>query len=92
MMASALVPTPLGVLSVRAEDDEIVAIQWLEGPRRPVRATGDSEVLRLARRWLDDYFAGHFRPVSFPLRAEGTHFQREVWRAIAAVPVGQTAR
>jgi len=91
--ASALHQTPFGVLCVRAEDDEIVAIQWLEG-RKPARAAPSGRepvALRLARAWLDDYFAGAFRPVGFPLRAEGTHFQQAVWRAIAALPPGRTA-
>ncbi|MDB6117716.1 MAG: methylated-DNA--protein-cysteine methyltransferase [Verrucomicrobiaceae bacterium] len=39
---------------------------------------------------LDDYFAG--KPVHFdvPLEMEGTPFQQTVWRALQAIPRGQT--
>jgi methylated-DNA-[protein]-cysteine S-methyltransferase len=92
MMAETTVATPLGMLLVRAEEDEITAIAWLAGksPRSLPRARGEG-VLARARAWLDDYFAGRFRAVDFPIRAEGTHFQRKVWSAIAALPPGQTA-
>jgi methylated-DNA-[protein]-cysteine S-methyltransferase len=93
MKIESTVATPMGVLLVRAEDDEITGIAWLEGkfPKRPPATRGDNGVLALARAWLNDYFAGRFRAVDFPLRAEGSHFQRKVWDAIAAVPPGQTA-
>lgn len=93
MIASTTVATPFGVLLVRAEDDEVTGIAWLEGkaPERAPARQSDTRVLARARAWLDDYFAGRFRSVDFPLRAEGTHFQRRVWDAIAAVPRGATA-
>ncbi len=92
MIAATTVATPFGVLLVRAEDDEITGIAWLEGklPKRLHARQSDDGVLAQARAWLDDYFAGRFRAVDFPLRAEGTHFQRRVWDAIATVPRGQT--
>ncbi len=93
MIATTTVATPFGVLLVRAEDDEITAVAWLEGksPQRAPALRGDNGVLSQARAWLDDYFAGRFRAVDFPLRVDGTHFQQRVWNAIAAVPLGRTA-
>lgn len=86
MLATAGVQTPHGTFLLTAEDDEITGAIWHRAPR----ANGDVPVLRRARHWLEDYFAGNFRAVDFPLRAEGTHFQREVWAAIAAIPTGAT--
>ncbi|MDB6139866.1 MAG: methylated-DNA/protein-cysteine methyltransferase [Verrucomicrobiaceae bacterium] len=42
------------------------------------------------RHQLDDYFAG--KPVNFdvPVELEGTAFQQSVWRALQAIPRGQT--
>ena len=43
-----------------------------------------------ARRELDEYFAGKRKKFDVPLAAEGTPFQRAVWRAIAGVGFGRT--
>ena len=43
------------------------------------------------RRALDDYFAGdlaRLRPIEW--RTGGTPFQRKVWKALCAIPVGKT--
>ena len=37
------------------------------------------------------YFAGEIIDLPLPLAPRGTPFQQAVWRAIAAVPFGQTA-
>ena len=87
MLHSAAVSTPFGSFVLRADDDEIVAALWDRAPR----TSADTPVLRRASRWLADYFAGNFRPVDFPLRAEGTDFQRRIWAAIAAIPAGSSA-
>ncbi len=43
------------------------------------------------RRRIDDYFAGDLAAVdALPADAAGTDFQREVWRALRAIPAGQT--
>jgi O-6-methylguanine DNA methyltransferase len=39
---------------------------------------------------LAEYFAGRRREFSIPLDLRGTDFQRAVWRAIGAIPYGQT--
>ncbi len=39
---------------------------------------------------LEAYFAGERRSFDLELAPRGTDFQREVWRALAAIPYGQT--
>lgn len=86
MLATAGVQTPHGTFVLTAEDDEIIRAVWDRAPR----IASDTPVLRRAHRWLDDYFAGNIRAIDFPVRAEGTHFQRDIWAAIAAIPAGAT--
>jgi methylated-DNA-[protein]-cysteine S-methyltransferase len=50
----------------------------------------DRKGLRQAKRELTEYFAGKRRRFSVPLDAQGTAFQRAVWREIAKVPFGKT--
>lgn len=39
---------------------------------------------------LEEYFAGKRREFSFPLDLRGTDFQRACWRALLAIPYGET--
>jgi len=41
-------------------------------------------------RELDEYFAGKRREFSFPLDLRGTEFQVACWRALLAIPFGET--
>jgi methylated-DNA-[protein]-cysteine S-methyltransferase len=48
-------------------------------------------VLDLARRQLDEYFAGHRTEFDLPLVVRrGSEFERSVWAEIAAIPYGET--
>ena len=53
-----------------------------ESPRLPV--------FRSAVKQLSEYFAGARTTFDLALAPGGTPFQRDVWRAIAAVPFGET--
>jgi methylated-DNA-[protein]-cysteine S-methyltransferase len=39
---------------------------------------------------LEEYFAGQRREFTFPLDLRGTDFQRACWRALLAIPYGET--
>ena len=41
-------------------------------------------------RALGEYFAGERRAFDMPLAMEGSEFQRSVWRALVAIPYGET--
>ncbi len=59
-----------------------VASQW--------RRDAGHAPLRQARRELAEYFGGERKRFDTPLAAEGTVFQRSVWKAIASVGFGET--
>ncbi len=86
--------SPIGNLTLVAEDDAVVVIAL---PPAPPRVTADAvrddrdATLREARRQLDAYFAGNLRDFSLPLRPSGTAFQRRVWSALERIPYGATA-
>lgn len=89
------VPSPVGVLTLVASDDGLVAITWEgESPRRvrlDVRGEqGDHPVLVEAERQLQEYFAGRRRQFALRLDVSGTAFQREVWSALMTIPFGET--
>ncbi len=89
MTALATYRSPLGALAVEATDAGVCGLRF-GGRERPRPAIGARarENLEAALAALADYFAG--RPPRLPpLDLAGTDFQREVWRALVAIPFGE---
>jgi O-6-methylguanine DNA methyltransferase len=55
-----------------------------------VRFEDSADALREYIRELDEYFAGKRREFSFALDLRGTDFQIACWRALIAIPYGET--
>lgn len=97
MMIFEQFDTPVGVLTIAAENDALCHIEF---PRNshPVSRDGwapaprgnGPPVLRRARRQLLEYFAGARQSFDLPLRPRGTPFQLRVWQALAGIPFGAT--
>lgn len=49
-----------------------------------------SRVMRPYLKELEEYFAGDRREFTFPLDLRGTDFQLACWRALLAIPYGET--
>ena len=87
--------SPLGTMRLVARDGALVGV-YFDGQKYDARAgddwreAPDDPLLREAGRQLDEYFAGRRRRFELRVAPLGTAFQREVWRAIAAVPCGST--
>jgi methylated-DNA-[protein]-cysteine S-methyltransferase len=87
--------SPLGTMRLVARDGALVGA-YFDGQKYDPRAgddwreAPDDPLLREAGRQLDEYFAGRRRRFELRVAPVGTAFQREVWRAIAAVPCGST--
>lgn len=81
------VTTPIGPVTVFADDGAIVAIDW---GWPPDGSATDDALLNRACDQIEAYFNGELRQFDLPLNPQGTAFQRKVWSAIAAIPFGQT--
>ncbi len=77
--------TPVGDLSVSEADGAIVAIDW--GWGRDQDATA---LLIRARDQLHAYFDGALTAFDLPLAPAGTSYRQRVWRALCAIPYGET--
>lgn len=75
--------TPIGPVTVSAEDETIVALDWGWG-----RDQEPTPVLLRAKAWLHAYFDGEPVPMDLPLRPFGTDYRQKVWAAIATIPLG----
>lgn len=102
-LVKARVATPIGVmLLVTDERERLRAVDWEEYEARMVRllrlhygARGftlrEGEAPPAVRAAFDAYFAGDLGALdALVVETGGTEFQRAVWAALRAIPVGQT--
>lgn len=87
--------SPVGKLKLVASEKGIVAILWENDNPRRVRLTDlveddNQHILIETERQLTEYFAGQRSSFSLPLDMRGTAFQKDVWRALQAIPFGKT--
>jgi len=86
--------SPVGELLASADSaGRITGLHFLDGHRLPERAgwVRDERALAPLRRQLDQYFAGERRTFELELALSGSPFQLQVWRALRAIPYGDTA-
>ncbi|HEY7725181.1 MAG TPA: methylated-DNA--[protein]-cysteine S-methyltransferase [Anaeromyxobacteraceae bacterium] len=90
MTALVQVKSPIGALAVEATDEGVCAVTFGKAgpPRPPISAAAQAHVAA-ARAALAEYFAGR-PPRVPPLVLRGTDFELAVWRALLAIPFGET--
>ncbi|EST29020.1 hypothetical protein N566_22625 [Streptomycetaceae bacterium MP113-05] len=89
----ALLPSPLGDLTLVAEGDALTALYFPGHLRMPQPGTfgpRDDAALAVAGRQLEEYFAGERTAFDLPLAPRGGDFQQDVWRLLRAIPYGAT--
>ena len=84
-MYERLIDSPVGLLTLRAEDGALTAI--LFGDQR-TGLPGSDQILDQAEAELKEYFAGERKEFTVPVRLMGTDFQKKVWAALAEIPYG----
>ena len=77
-------PSPVGSLTLFANDDALNVVEWGRGPEAP-----SSPLLDEAAAQLNAYFDGKLEAFDLPLDPGGTDFQRAVWREMVRIPYGQ---
>jgi methylated-DNA-[protein]-cysteine S-methyltransferase len=94
--AHVTVPSPIGPLTLVAEDGKLTGLYLDSQQHRPGHDTlgtaGDpaAEPFAAATAQLGAYFAGQLTAFDLPLAPAGTEFQRRVWAALQTIPYGQT--
>jgi methylated-DNA-[protein]-cysteine S-methyltransferase len=77
--------TPVGDITVFEDAGAIVSLDWGWVPDQ-----SPTPLLERARDQLHAYFDGALRAFDLPLAPAGTPYQQAVWRALCAIPYGQT--
>ncbi len=88
-----VMPSPVGPLTLLAEEDALVGLHFDLDPSGQPRPgwVRDERRLRDAVTQLNEYFAGRRQTFDLPLAPRGTAFRQLVWKALQAIPYGETA-
>jgi AraC family transcriptional regulator of adaptative response/methylated-DNA-[protein]-cysteine methyltransferase len=98
----AWIETPLGPMIAGANDSGVCVLEFtdrrmLEQQLATLRkrfnaafVPGEHRYLDRLRTELQEYFAGTRQTFAVPLTAPGTPFEERVWRALQAIPYGET--
>lgn len=79
------IKSPLGPLTLFADEDAIVVLEFGQVPEGET-----SPLLEVAKAQLAAYFRGELKQFDLPLKADGTPFQKSVWKLMREIPYGQT--
>lgn len=84
----AIITAPFGAVGIRTRDDFLVELELL-ATDQPEKTSADAFVQNIANQ-LKQYFQNPKASFDVPYAVKGTPFQKRVWRAITAIPSGQT--
>jgi methylated-DNA-[protein]-cysteine S-methyltransferase len=92
---SKVVDSPVGPLTLVANDAGLAAILWKDDsparvPLPDLVADEKNPILLETERQLEEYFSGERQEFTVPLDFAGTDFQRRVWSALLGIPYGET--
>ncbi|MDN7626347.1 methylated-DNA--[protein]-cysteine S-methyltransferase [Burkholderia cenocepacia] len=96
MTPAHLIPSPLGDIAVRIEDDALTGLYFV-GQKyfpslaivREADALATSPIARQVAEEIAEYFTGARDTFSVPIHLRGTAFQRRVWQELLAIPFGE---
>ena len=91
-VATRLLETPLGTLSIRTSSVGVQSVSWESEPSRPAPEGGaNSEAIAdRAVAQLQEYFDGTRQDFDLPLDPFGTEFQTKAWDVLRTIPYGAT--
>lgn len=82
------IDSPIGILKLSSDELLLKSISF---DAEFIENEGEiPDILIGAKHQLDEYFSGNRQQFDLPIDPEGTEFQRNVWRHVAAVSYGST--
>ena len=85
-MNRTIIQSPVGRLLLASRDGMLCQVRPAQDGER---ADQSDPVLDEAKRQLAQYFAGERRSFHLPLQANGSEFDRAVWRLLEEIPFGE---
>lgn len=86
-----VIDSPIGRIALRGDAEAVTELEIATDGRLSTdgRSESPTPVLQQAAAELAEYFAGHRRQFTVPVRVSGTPFQEEVWRLLREIPFGK---
>ena len=94
-LSCKIIPSPLGPLTLVADQNHLVAILW-ENEKMgrvklpPMKADPRHPILIRTENQLIEFFSGTRKTFEIPIRLQGTLFQNKVWSSLSEIPFGET--
>jgi methylated-DNA-[protein]-cysteine S-methyltransferase len=89
MQHSISIKTTLGLIKLSETDGFITRLSFIKDTP-PTTSGPQPPILNEAGKQLREYLAGKRKTFDLPLAAEGTSFQKSVWKALRQIPYGET--
>ena len=88
-----ILESPVGKLLLTGNGEGLTGLDFQEGPHpfKPKKdwVRDDARFAQVVKQ-LKAYFAGDLKQFDLPLAPQGTNFQMSVWKALRAIPYGET--
>lgn len=92
-MYYCIVKSPIGPILIAGDEEGLKCVNFMKGKKKievPENWQENKEYFREISRQLEAYFSGELKSFDIKLAAEGTEFQKSVWKALCEIPYGET--
>ena len=84
-MFSSLLESPIGLLSINANEHEVFSIKFLD----QFTDENPNKITEIAKAQFMEYFSGKRNNFDFPMFQIGTDFQKNVWNELQRIDAGK---
>jgi len=81
---------PIGTIGIEEDDDSISSMFFGSEKALAGQDIAETPLIQKAASQFTEYFAGERKEFDLPLALKGTEFQMAVWKALQAIPNGET--
>lgn len=84
-----IIESDLGKIKIEVENNKLTFLE-LGVDEETSKITNESELIKLIKEELNEYFSGKRKVFSIPFELKGTEFQKKVWNELLKIPYGNT--
>ena len=77
----------VGKIKIIEENNKVIEIKFVKNEKN---VNPKTEILKLAKKELEEYFCGKRKNFTFPFELNGTEFSIKVYQALMEIPYGKT--